>query len=72
MCLKVHCRTYDLLPYGSDEFTEVYGKWADNVLAFYGYNVNCKRSIDVLDTSDAFWEEVLPHSTNVTVATIYA
>ena len=34
-----------LLPYGSDESTEVHGKWMDNVLVFYGYDVNCKRSI---------------------------
>jgi len=40
------------LPYGSDESTEVYGKWTDNVLVFYGYDVNCKRSI--------VWYGVLP------------
>jgi len=33
------------LPYGSDESTEVHGKWTDNVFVFYGYDVNCKRSI---------------------------
>jgi len=27
------------LPYGSDESTEVHGKWTDNVLVFYGYDV---------------------------------
>jgi len=45
MCLRFedHCRTTTLLPYGSDESTEVHGKWTDNVLLFYGYDVNCKR-----------------------------
>ena len=52
MCLRFedHCRKTEpttLLPYGSDESTEVHGKWTDNVLVFYGYDVNCKRSIHI-------------------------
>jgi len=48
MCLRFedHCRAYHSFAIWSDEFTEVHGKWTDNVLVFYGYDVNCKRSID--------------------------
>ena len=36
---KITVEPTTLLPYGSDESTEVYGKWTDNVLVFYGYDV---------------------------------
>ena len=46
MCLRFedHCRTYHSFAIRKcDESTKVHGKWTDNVLVFYGYDVNCKR-----------------------------
>ena len=46
MCLRFedHCRTYHSFAIWK-WWVQVHGKWTDNVLVFYGYDVNCKCSI---------------------------